>query len=118
MEKHRATIFLIGLLIVAFTNAGKLSFQKAGASSSIDSTYNDCFNSNVNEPGIDIERCNISGHIGTRAHQMFKKITGFLSGNNYRLLTSTSLSSSASFVAITSFDNNNLSHNYPSHNFW
>ena len=118
MKKHSSVILLFSLLLFAFANTGILSVQKTALSSSITTASNDCFNPNVNRPGIEIEPYNISGHIGSRVQQLFKKVHFFSPGHSNSPVTSSIFISSAAFPGLTALENNYLSHNYPSHNFW
>jgi hypothetical protein len=117
MKKYIPILLLFSFLIAALPNAVLISVQKAAVSSSI-TTSNECFNPHVNYPAIEIEHCQTSGNIDSCVHQLFKKLAGSLANNTKTRINSALLCSSIVFPGLIALENNNLAHNYPSHNFW
>ena len=118
MKKYRVTIFLSLLLVFSFVNANKLSIQKIDSYSSITAKSTTCFNTNCSYPNSEIECVNIYSQPVSNSHQGFQKTFDCVTINTKDLAGSSPFSSSGAYTRIELFGNNNLSHNYPSHNFW
>ena len=118
MKKYGVTIYLCILLIFSFVNANILSVHKTDSYSSTIAKSNDCFNTNFSYPNSEIECFNIYSHPVSNSHQAFQKIFDYLTVNKSLASSSSLFSSAGTYSRIELFDNNYLSHNYPSHNFW
>ncbi len=118
MKKYSAAIFLPLLVILAFLTAGVVPVEKTGTISLNIVASNNSFQTDLNYPNSEIERSNIHGTGFLHGHQGFQKIPGYLAVNTKARIISAAFSSSTVFPVVELFDNNYLSHNYPSHNFW
>ncbi len=118
MKKYCVILFLPVLFILAFVNANLFFIQKTGDSSLSTASTNTFFNTNFNYPESEIENTATFGHTVLHANQGLQKIPGYLPGNARAAVISPVFSSLKVAPAVELFDNNYLSHNYPSHNFW
>jgi|GEM_PF-5973959 len=117
MKRYGVAILLPILFILVFVNASFVSIETVKPTSSIDKRSEACFNAHFHIPDSELERSNRQTHTGF-AYQGIQKIPGYLTENLAHLLISSLVYPSTTFSKVELFDNNYLSYNYPSHNFW
>ena len=116
MKKYAAIIFLPFLFLLAFVNAGFSSVQKNSATTSQVTRTSDFSNDDVNYPNAEIEHANVSNTIQIH-HGLQRTPACFnndITGNTFFAFVPLPVI----FSGIELYDNQNLSYNYPSHNFW
>jgi len=116
MKQYNIIILLSFLFFPAFVHADFLRVQPAGTTVSVSVKSSTCFTTGLNYPGSEIERCTIHSYTGL-VNKVPQKIPGYLSDTKGPAIAALS-SPPVVFSAIELFNNNYLSHNYPSHNFW
>jgi hypothetical protein len=118
MKKYPVTIFLSLLFTIAFVQANIFSVQKTEHSSSGIVKSNTCFNNNFSYPDSEIEHCNTFGSPVLNVYRVFPNSICYLINASGSPAISSLCTSVIAAPGIETFDNNYLSHNYPSHNFW
>lgn len=118
MRKYSVVIFFPVLFLLAYLTAGFVPVGKTATLSSAIATTNNSFDTDLNYPHSEIENCNVQGSTALQGNQGLQKIPGHLADNTKAQVISSLLFTPVTFPCIELFDNNYLSHNYPSHNFW
>ena len=116
MRKPLAILLLPVLFLLAFLHANTSSVQKAVIAFNI--TSNSSLSSNSNLPGAEIERCNVSIETFSHNWQVPQRVPAQLTSNSKSREIDAALSSLPVYASVELYNNNHLSYNYPSHNFW
>jgi len=117
MRKYSVAIFFPVLFLLAYLTPGLIPVGKTATLSSAIAA-NNSFGTDLNYPHSEIENCNVQGSTALQGSQGLQKIPGYLAYNAKARVISSLLFTPVTFPFIELFDNNYLSHNYPSHNFW
>ncbi|MFT3909913.1 MAG: hypothetical protein QM737_10840 [Ferruginibacter sp.] len=116
MKKYSAFIFLPFILALAFINAGFTSIEKSKITTSQVSKLTDHSNEDVDFPNAEIEHANVIG--GWQVQSGLQRTAACFNNDITGILFFAFVPLPAQFSGVESFGNNNLSYNYPAHNFW
>jgi hypothetical protein len=118
MKKLRLILCFPLLALLAFVYTDRIPAGSTGSISSVITKGGLVLHPDHNYPVPEIEHGNIHGHNILHSYPGSQKIPGHIAGNTRDIVICSLLSSSTAFPAVELFDNNYLSYNYPSHNFW